>query len=86
MAEYAVIRIRRDTKDKIEEMKPQGVLGVTDDPLVSSDIQGMPYSSLVDLASTNRVGAGAMYKVLTWYDNEFGFSNRMLDMAQFITA
>mgnify|MGYP002152308135 CR=1 FL=1 len=63
-----------------------GVLGVTDDPLVSSDIQGMPYSSIVDLASTNRVGAGAMYKVLTWYDNEFGFSNRMLDMARFITA
>jgi glyceraldehyde-3-phosphate dehydrogenase (EC 1.2.1.12) len=62
-----------------------GVLGYTDDEVVSSDIIGLPFSSMVDLNSTNQVNAGGLYKILTWYDNEFGFSNRMLDLAQFIT-
>jgi glyceraldehyde 3-phosphate dehydrogenase len=62
-----------------------GVLGYTDDEVVSSDIVGLPFSSYVDLNSTNVVGGDGLVKVLTWYDNEFGFSNRMLDMAQFVT-
>jgi len=61
----------------------EGVLGVTDDEVVSTDIQGTPYSSLVDLESTNVVNG--LTKVLTWYDNEFGFSNRMLDVAEYVT-
>ncbi|WP_436906895.1 type I glyceraldehyde-3-phosphate dehydrogenase [Halosimplex marinum] len=61
----------------------EGVLGVTDDEVVSTDIQGTPYSSYVDLQSTNVVNG--MTKILTWYDNEFGFSNRMLDVAEFVT-
>ncbi|MFC6724450.1 type I glyceraldehyde-3-phosphate dehydrogenase [Halobium palmae] len=60
-----------------------GVLGYTDDEVVSSDIVGWPFSSTVDLESTNVVGDG-FAKVLTWYDNEYGFSNRMLDMAAFV--
>ncbi|ELY24707.1 glyceraldehyde-3-phosphate dehydrogenase [Halogeometricum borinquense DSM 11551] len=62
-----------------------GVLGYTDDEVVSSDIVGLPFSSTVDLQSTNMVNDGGLYKILTWYDNEYGFSNRMLDMAHFIT-
>ncbi|MFB6243374.1 MAG: type I glyceraldehyde-3-phosphate dehydrogenase [Halobaculum sp.] len=62
-----------------------GVLGYTDDEVVSSDIVGLPFSSYVDLQSTNVVGEDGVVKILTWYDNEFGFSNRMLDVAQFIT-
>jgi len=58
-----------------------GVLGYTDDEVVSSDILGLPFSSTVDLRSTNQVGDGGLYKILTWYDNEYGFSNRMLDVA-----
>ena len=61
----------------------EGVLGVTDEEVVSSDILGQPYSTYVDLQSTNVVGG--LTKVLTWYDNEFGFSNRMLDVADYIT-
>jgi glyceraldehyde 3-phosphate dehydrogenase len=61
----------------------EGVLGVTDDEVVSSDIVGQPYSTYVDLPSTNVVNG--LTKVLTWYDNEFGFSNRMLDVAEYIT-
>ena len=62
-----------------------GVLGYTDEEVVSSDILGLPFSSTVDLQSTNQVGDGGLYKILTWYDNEFGFSNRMLDVAAYIT-
>ena len=63
-----------------------GVLGYTDDEVVSTDILGLPFSSTVDLNSTNQVGDGGLYKILTWYDNEYGFSNRMLDVAAHITA
>ena len=61
-----------------------GVLGYTDEEVVSSDILGLPFSSTVDLNSTNQVGEGGLYKILTWYDNEFGFANRMLDVAAYI--
>ncbi|WP_136590647.1 type I glyceraldehyde-3-phosphate dehydrogenase [Salinigranum halophilum] len=62
-----------------------GVLGVTDDQIVSRDILGNPHSSYVDLDSTNVVAGGTQAKILTWYDNEYGFSNRMLDVAAFLT-
>ncbi|SFL22450.1 glyceraldehyde 3-phosphate dehydrogenase [Halogranum rubrum] len=61
-----------------------GVLGYTDDEVVSSDILGWPFSSTVDLQSTNIVNDGEMAKILTWYDNEYGFSCRMLDMAAYV--
>ena len=64
-----------------------GVLGYTDDEVVSSDIGGLPFSSYVDLRSTNVVGDdGGIAKVLTWYDNEYGFSNRLLDVAAYVDA
>ncbi|MBP1922281.1 glyceraldehyde 3-phosphate dehydrogenase [Halorubrum alkaliphilum] len=63
-----------------------GVLGYTDDEVVSSDIVGLPFSSYVDLESTNVIADGKLLKILTWYDNEYGFSNRMLDMAAFVNA
>jgi len=62
-----------------------GVLGYTDDAVVSTDITGLPFSSYVDLASTNVIADGKLLKILTWYDNEYGFSNRMLDMAAYVT-
>jgi glyceraldehyde 3-phosphate dehydrogenase len=62
----------------------EGVLGVSEDPIVSSDIVGEPYSTLVDLPNTNVVGG--LTKVLTWYDNEYGFANRMLDVAEFVAG
>ncbi|WP_224270168.1 type I glyceraldehyde-3-phosphate dehydrogenase [Haloprofundus salinisoli] len=62
-----------------------GVLGYTDDEVVSSDILQLPFSSTVDLNSTNVLENGGLAKILTWYDNEYGFSNRMLDVARHIT-
>ncbi len=61
----------------------EGVLGVTDEELVSTDILGDPYSTQVDLPNTNVVNG--LTKVLTWYDNEYGFANRMLDVAEYVT-
>ena len=63
-----------------------GVLGYTDDEIVSSDITGVPFSSYVDLQSTNVIADGGLLKILTWYDNEYGFSCRMLDMAAYVHA
>ncbi|WP_101295435.1 type I glyceraldehyde-3-phosphate dehydrogenase [Halegenticoccus soli] len=63
-----------------------GVLGYTDEEIVSTDIVGLPFSSYVDLNSTRVLEGGSLAKVLTWYDNEYGFSNRMLDVAAYISG
>ncbi len=58
----------------------KGVLGVTDEPLVSSDYVGNPHSAVVDTEFT-RVAGGNLVKVLAWYDNEWGYANRLVEMA-----
>ncbi len=58
-----------------------GILRVADAPLVSQDIVGDPHSSIVEAGET-RVQGGKLVKVLAWYDNEWGFSNRLVDMVQ----
>ncbi|MDI7661605.1 type I glyceraldehyde-3-phosphate dehydrogenase [Cronobacter universalis] len=58
----------------------QGILGYSDEPLVSSDYRGDPRSSIIDGLSTLVIG-GNMVKILAWYDNEWGFSNRLVDLA-----
>lgn len=57
----------------------QGVLTVSDDPLVSRDYIGSSYSGIVDLALT-RVVDGNLVKVCIWYDNEWGYSNRLIEL------
>jgi glyceraldehyde 3-phosphate dehydrogenase len=59
----------------------KGVLEYTEDPIVSSDIIGNPHSSIVDAQLTS-VRGEHLLKVFSWYDNEMGFSNRMVDMLQ----
>jgi glyceraldehyde 3-phosphate dehydrogenase len=58
----------------------QGILGTTDLPLVSTDFNHDPRSSIFQLDAT-RVLCGNMLRILTWYDNEWGFSCRMVDTA-----
>ena len=62
-----------------------GVLGVSSDPLVSSDIVGDPRASVVDLELT-KVIDGDLVKVLSWYDNEWGYANQMLRTALALTS
>ncbi len=61
----------------------QGILGYSDEPLVSMDYKGDPRSSIVDGLST-MVMAGNMVKVVTWYDNEWGYSVRTADLADMV--
>jgi glyceraldehyde 3-phosphate dehydrogenase len=58
-----------------------GILHYTEDPIVSSDIVRSPYSSIVDSKLT-AVMQGTMAKVVAWYDNEWGYSNRIVDLVQ----
>ena len=63
----------------------QGILDVSDEPLVSSDFRGDPHSAILDSLSTIVIG-GNMVKVLAWYDNEWGYSCRVSDLAQFMAS
>ena len=62
----------------------KGILDYCDEPLVSADFNGTTVSSTLDALSTMNVGD--MVKVLAWYDNEFGYSNRMIDLAVFMAG
>jgi glyceraldehyde 3-phosphate dehydrogenase len=59
----------------------KGILAYTEDPIVSTDIVGDPHSSIVDALSTMVIGDGRMAKVISWYDNEWGYSNRCVELA-----
>ena len=59
----------------------KGILAYTEDAIVSTDIVGDPHSSIVDAQSTMVIGDGRMAKVISWYDNEWGYSNRCVELA-----
>lgn len=65
------------------EGRLKGVLGICDEPLVSIDFNHSPYSSIFDTSGTT-VTSGTLLRVASWYDNEWGFSNRMLDVTTLI--
>ena len=60
-----------------------GIVGVTDKPLVSSDFIGSPFSCVVDLSLT-KVVDGDLVKILAWYDNEWGYSLRLMDLVMHV--
>jgi len=66
---------------KAAEGPLKGILAYTEDPIVSTDIVGDPRSSIVDAQSTMTIGDGRMAKVISWYDNEWGYSNRCVELA-----
>lgn len=63
----------------------KGIMGYTEEPLVSADFKGNPDSSIIDALSTT-VMEGNMVKVLSWYDNEWGYSSRYADLAAFVAG
>jgi glyceraldehyde 3-phosphate dehydrogenase len=63
----------------------KNILGYTEEPLVSSDYIGDPRSSIFDATVTQVLG-DRFAKVMSWYDNEWGFSNRMIELAQLVAA
>ncbi len=80
---------KETTKEEINNLlteqangKLKGILAVSDEPLVSSDFKGNPASSIVDLEQT--FVFGKMVKILSWYDNEWGYSNRVIDLIEYM--
>jgi glyceraldehyde 3-phosphate dehydrogenase len=76
-----VNRVLKDAAN--EEMK--GILQFSEEPLVSIDFRGNPHSSIVDAENTKVIG-GSCVKILSWYDNEWGYSCRVRDLVKFIAA
>jgi len=86
VVDLSFVAKRATSKEEIDAVvneaangKLKGILGVNTKPLVSVDFNHNPLSSIYDSTQT-RVMEGTLVKVLSWYDNEWGFSNRMLDM------
>jgi glyceraldehyde 3-phosphate dehydrogenase len=87
LSDFVVIIKRDTTVEEVNEVfkkaakSPfyQGILDVTEEELVSSDFKGNSHSSIVDLNLTNVIG-GNMVKVVAWYDNEWGYSNRLVEL------
>jgi glyceraldehyde 3-phosphate dehydrogenase len=61
----------------------KGILKYTEDPIVSSDIVGDPHSSIFDAGMT--MSMGDLVKVCSWYDNEWGYSNRLVDLVRYVS-
>jgi glyceraldehyde 3-phosphate dehydrogenase len=61
----------------------KNIIEYTEDPIVSVDVIGNPHSAVFDALSTMAIGDG-FFKVLAWYDNEYGYSGRMVDMLRLI--
>jgi glyceraldehyde 3-phosphate dehydrogenase len=83
---------RETTVDEINEAfktaasgPMKGILGVSDEPLVSTDFRGDSRSSIIDAATTMVIG-GTMVKVIAWYDNEWGYSCRVADLIGYVAA
>jgi len=92
VVDLTFVAARTTSKDEIDSAVREastgalkGILGVNNQPLVSVDFNHNPLSSIYDATQT-RVMGGTLVKVLSWYDNEWGFSNRMLDMTLALMA
>jgi glyceraldehyde 3-phosphate dehydrogenase len=77
----SVEEINAALKEAADSGPLHGILQYTEDPIVSSDIVKSPFSSIVDAQLTS-VMDGTMLKVVAWYDNEWGYSNRVVDLVQ----
>lgn len=77
--DVTVEEVNNAFKEAAKEPYYQGILGVSEEPLVSTDYIGSSYSGVVDLELTKVVG-GNLIKVMVWYDNEWGYSNRLVEL------
>lgn len=85
LSDFTFLLKRETTKEEVNEAfkkaasdsNYQGILMATEDPIVSSDIIGNPYSAIVDLPLTQVLGN--LVKVIAWYDNEYGYANRLVE-------
>lgn len=86
LSDFTFLLKKSTTKEEVNDVIKKaaqtpafsGILEVTEDPIVSSDVIGNSHSSIVDLSLTQVVG-GNMVKIIAWYDNEFGYANRLVE-------
>jgi glyceraldehyde 3-phosphate dehydrogenase len=78
--ETSVEEINAALRERADKGELNGILAYTEDPIDSSDIVGNPFSSIVDGGLTNVID-GTLVKTVGWYDNEWGYSNRVVDVA-----
>jgi glyceraldehyde 3-phosphate dehydrogenase len=91
LSDITLLAKRTTTKEEVNEILTKasknplykGILGVTNEELVSSDLIGDSHSCIVDLNLTNVVD-GDLVKVVAWYDNEWGYSNRLVEMVELV--
>jgi len=77
-------KINKTLTEVSKEDRFKGILKVTNEPIVSSDIIGDSYSSIADISLTKVVG-GNLVKIIAWYDNEWGYANRLVELAEYIS-
>jgi glyceraldehyde 3-phosphate dehydrogenase len=77
----SVETVNAAVRDRADRGPLAGILAYSEDPLVSSDLLGSPYSSIFDAGMTTVVD-GTQVKVIAWYDNEWGYSSRLIELAQ----
>jgi glyceraldehyde 3-phosphate dehydrogenase len=76
-------KVNQAIKKATREARLRGILVATEEEIVSQDIVGNPASSIVDLSLTKVIG-GDLVKVVSWYDNEWGYSSRLADLVEYI--
>ena len=81
----SVDEVERTLRPRADRGELAGILQYSEEPLVSSDIVKSPYSSIFDAPLTTVVDE-TLVKVVSWYDNEWGYSNRLVELAQLVTA
>jgi glyceraldehyde 3-phosphate dehydrogenase len=82
--EVTVAEVNAALKAASESEQFKGILSYTEDPIVSSDIVGDPASSIFDSGLTKVIGN--QVKVVSWYDNEWGYSNRLVDLTELVAS
>jgi glyceraldehyde 3-phosphate dehydrogenase len=78
-----VEQVNQAFREAAESEDLEGILGISDDPLVSSDYIGTTYSAVVDSSLTMALGED-FFKIVAWYDNEWGYATRIADLAAFV--
>jgi glyceraldehyde 3-phosphate dehydrogenase len=83
-ADVTLEQVQKAFKDASDKGPYKGVLRYTEEPIVSSDIVGDPFSSIVDGGLIRVIGN--QVKISSWYDNEWGYSNRLVDLASYMAS
>ena len=84
LAKTASVAQINDALKSAAEVTLKGILSYMEDPIVSTDIVTDPHSSIIDAALTSTIDD--MAKVVSWYDNEWGYSNRLVDLTRLVAA